>query len=224
MPVASADVSRSVTNHALQQLMLGLIYPAVLGSVMYSAVGPITVAVRAAMTRGSQAPLDWVLIVKLLLLLATIAFYSFDYMYILFTRHYRPSYFWFDVAFTATLYLTVGAIALDESSDTPPNGLTIAVCYLVFLVLYLLWDWPARRAEDNREGESGLYNLVVVWELVGIALLAVAIVVNLVSAGKVGLIATTTSVLIVTIPFFFLAWAKRLYASFAPASISSPPA
>jgi len=73
------------------------------------------------------------------LLVISIAFYVFDYLYIVFTKRYYWWFFLCDIVFLLTLYVTVIAIDVDNPSSLPHNKV-ILLCFFIFLLFYLAWD------------------------------------------------------------------------------------
>src|ERR1044072_2772343 len=95
---------RATDEDILKMLMTGLLYPAVLGTVIYIGLDSIVDtlhSVREALRLGG-APVDFWLTLKLISLFATIAFYSCAFMYTLFTRTYRRLFFVYDCIFVVT--------------------------------------------------------------------------------------------------------------------------
>ena len=83
-------------NEAFKQVMLGLIYPAVLGTILYAVLGSALAPVLSILLGRSSGVIavPWL---KGILLLTTVAFYCCDYLYIMFTREFRPMFFLFDL-------------------------------------------------------------------------------------------------------------------------------
>jgi hypothetical protein len=137
--------------------MLGLIYPAVLGTILFQLLETF-----AHLLRG-QYPLNAIICIKCALLIVSIGFYVSDYLYIFFSKRYYWVFFFFDVVFLITLYTTVIAIDVDNPISLPHNKV-ILLCYLVFLLFYLLWDGYEFRTLP-RGKERDFYRSVVFWEL-----------------------------------------------------------
>lgn len=153
----------------LKDLMLGLIYPAVLGTVMYGGLQATIEPILVILTGGaSTAHQDPHLYIKAALLAVTITFYLADYLYIVFTKTFGWLFFVFDVGFLITLYVTVSVIGLTVGSTRPPHYPTILGCFFVFMVLYFVWDtiewW---RSFETKEREW--YPRMLIWELASMA-------------------------------------------------------
>jgi hypothetical protein len=163
-----------------QDLMLGLIYPAVLGTIMYSGMDAFYAQltfVLGALGNGVRLTADPDTILKFLLLAVTLAFYVCDYLYIMFTRQYRGLFFLFDLVFLAGLYVTVQVLDLSTKDQQPLSAtkvIVIALCYLAFMILYYLWDWIDR--PDKPGSERQLYDKVLQWEEWSIGSLVVWVV------------------------------------------------
>jgi hypothetical protein len=149
--------------------MLGLIYPAVLGSILYFAIQSVADQVF------SNAPLTATITIKFILLFITTTFYITDYMYITFTNEYRSLFFLYDLGFLITLYLTFIFIDMRHGNIQPMNR-AILICYAVFLGLYLLWDRSERDTLEEGK-ERNLFVKVVRWEKVSLIGIVVAFVV-----------------------------------------------
>jgi hypothetical protein len=153
-----------------QDLVLGLIYPAVLGSIFYTALGELTKQATALWTflvAEGAYDVSFVVTVKCALLFIAIAFYFCDYLYILFTNDYHSMFFLIDLVFIVTMYLAFAAIGLD-GSDRPPSAKTMLLLYLVFMALYYKWD-KLEIGRCKNKSESDLFRQVVRWEKLSIA-------------------------------------------------------
>ncbi len=151
-------------SDVLKNLMLGLIYPAVLGSIIYLALAEVAEQVVALWGVFSGQPYEVSLVVslKFFLLGVTLTFYCCDYLYLLFTNDFNLGFFFLDIVFIIVLYATVLAIGLDAGEE-PPKVLLILGFYTVFILLYLVWDlFEKTRCTAD---ETGFYNSVIKWEL-----------------------------------------------------------
>lgn len=137
--------------------MLGLIYPAVLGTLLYQLLTTFAHLLR------EQYPLNAIVSVKCALIIISIGFYVCDYLYIVFTKRYYWWSFVCDIVFLLTLYATVIAIDVDNPSSLPHNTV-ILLCYFIFLLFYLLWDGYEFLTLPAGE-ERDFYRSVVYWEL-----------------------------------------------------------
>jgi hypothetical protein len=140
-----------------QELMLGLIYPAVLGTILYQLVFTVAHVLR------EQYPLTAIMWIKWTLVLISIGFYVCDYLYIVLTRRYYWWAFVCDVVFLLALYATVIAIDVDNPRTLPHNKL-ILFCYFIFLLVYLMWDGYEFLTLPQGQ-EKDFYRSVVFWEL-----------------------------------------------------------
>lgn len=155
-----------------KELMLGLIYPAVLGSIFYTALGKLGEQFSFAWLSLSGGGFDWSALtaVKLFLLLVAIAFYFCDFLYIRFTRDYRTRFFVYDLIFVATMYAAFAAIGLENRAQPPDAELMLSL-YFVFMFLYHRWDMLELKGCEPGE-ERELFRKVVRWERV--SMLAIA--------------------------------------------------
>ena len=113
--------------------MLGLIYPAVLGTILYQLFFTIGHVLR------EQYPATAILWIKWTLVVISIGFYVCDYLYIIFTKRYYWWSFLCDIVFLLAFYASVIAIDVDNPVR-PPNHKVILLCYLISLLVYLVWD------------------------------------------------------------------------------------
>ncbi len=174
-----------------QDLVIGLIYPAVLGSIFYTALGEITKQVSAlwaSVSAGAAYNFSFVLTVKFALVFIAIVFYFCDYLYIIFTNDYRDDFFLYDLIFVVTMYLAFTSIGLD-GGDRPPSAKTMLLLYLCFMFFYYQWD--KSELDQSSGDQADLFKKVVRWEILSIAgiLLCLAIILCLeyVWPGKIAL-------------------------------------
>jgi hypothetical protein len=154
----------------LKQLMLGLIYPAVLGTVLYSALGAAVDPLLMLVGLSREAPtvnasgLKWTLVV------VTLVFYLCDYLYIMFTKTFRSWFFVADLVFLMALYATFRTLDIESEVLALHHLIAVAVCYVLFMFLYLSWDvYEWRRTIYSRERH--LYKKVIAWESMSLLLL-----------------------------------------------------
>jgi len=151
--------------------MLGLIYPAVLGTVLYQLVFTI-----AHVLRG-QYPLSAIVLIKWTLVVISIGFYVCDYLYIVLTKRYYRWAFLCDIVFLLALYATVIAIDVDNPRSLPHNKV-ILFCYFIFLLVYLVWD-GYEVLTLQRGKERDFYRSVVSWELPWLLVIGVLEIISL---------------------------------------------
>lgn len=98
---------RNTYEAILKYLMPGLIYPAVLGSILYSALDEYAKQIRLLWHfihyNESYGP-DYLVTMQFSLLVITLVFYSCDFLYITFTNNYRRWLFILDLLFVLALY------------------------------------------------------------------------------------------------------------------------
>ncbi|MEA2337303.1 MAG: hypothetical protein QOE82_1310 [Thermoanaerobaculia bacterium] len=131
----------------LQKLMLELIYPAVLGFVLFRALEVTETLIKSMRFWNSAAdPFDSLVLLKCLLLFVTVYFYGCDYVYTMLTRDFRVTFFWYDCLFLIGLYVTLISLSLREKEPRElPIAWFIAAIYAGFFVTYLLWDRSERK-------------------------------------------------------------------------------
>jgi hypothetical protein len=201
----------------LKNLMLGLIYPAVLGSIIYLALTEVTEQAVAlwGVFSGQSYEASLIVSLKFLLLWVTLIFYCCDYLYLLFTNDFNLGFFLMDFVFIIALYATVLAIGID-GGEVPPKILLILACYTMFMLLYLGWDL----FEKTRcsAAESGFYDSMIRWELWSLLGLGVLVAAKLISGWAHLHLATAVELPIVVaalaiITYFFArhTWRKRLF-------------
>ena len=177
--------------------MLNLIYPAVLGTILYQLFFTL-----GHLLRG-QYPATAVLWIKWALVVISIGFYVCDYLYIIFTKRYYWWSFLCDIVFLLAFYAAVIAIDVDNPIR-PPNHKVILLCYLIFLLVYLVWDGYEFLTLPGGK-ERRFYRAVVFWELPSLFIIGVFEIVALWGNNNTMInIATIIILSIATIWFGFL--------------------
>lgn len=150
--------------------MLGLIYPAVLGNLLYIVLG-----VLESIYFQKNNPFEGTsfFTLKFYLLIVTVIFYLADYLYSLFTNNFRWWMFLFDLVFVVGLYFTYKRIhiALDNKDNLFPDIDLIILFYMVFILLYLFWDFLEKKSTTN-DDEKKFYTKIIIWECSSIVLLS----------------------------------------------------
>ena len=142
-----------------------MIYPAVLGTILYQLFFTIGHVLRQQYQTTAMLWIKWAL------LAISIGFYVCDYLYIIFAKRYYWWSFLCDIVFLLAFYTTVIAIDVDNPIR-PPNHKVILFCYLVFLLVYLVWD-GYEFLTLPRGKERDFYRAVVFWELPGLFFIGV---------------------------------------------------
>jgi hypothetical protein len=190
-------MSRESHRPVKQELMLGLIYPAVLGTILYQLLFTIAHVFR------EQYPLSVIVGIKWTLVVISIGFYVCDYLYIVFTKRYYAFAFLCDIIFLLALYATFIAIDVDNPRTMPHNKV-ILCCYFIFLLVYLIWD-GYEFLTLPRGRERDFYRAVVFWELPWLLVIGVIEIIALVWNNHFVISILTIVVLyIITIWFGFL--------------------
>jgi hypothetical protein len=184
--------------------MLGLIYPAVLGTILYQLFFTIGHVLR------QQYPTTEILSIKWALVVISIGFYVCDYLYIILAKRYYWWSFLCDILFLLAFYATIIAIDVDNPVR-PPNNKVILLCYLIFLLVYLVWD-GYEFLTLPRGKERDFYRAVVFWELPGLFVVSVVEIIALVwSNHLITSIVTIIILLVVTVWFAFLVCRMRKF-------------
>jgi hypothetical protein len=150
-------MAKESTRPVKQELMLALIYPAVLGTILYELFDTL-----AQMLKG-QYPFNMIVCIKCSLLVISIGFYIADYLYIVFSRRYYWWAFLCDIAFLLALYIIVIAIDVDNPYNLPHNKIILMSAF-AFLLVYLIWDGYEFLTLPAGQ-ERTFYRAVVYWEM-----------------------------------------------------------
>jgi hypothetical protein len=184
--------------------MLALIYPAVLGTILYELFDTL-----AQMIKG-QYPLNLIVCIKCSLLIISIGFYVADYLYIVFSKRYYWWAFLCDIVFLLALYAIVIAIDVDNPYNLPHNKI-ILLCAFMFLLVYLMWDGYEFLTLPPGH-ERNFYRSVVYWELPWLLVVGVFGIIALFWTNQLLISVLTIIILsIVTIWFGFLVRRMRKF-------------
>ncbi len=159
-----------IRNNFLKNLMTGLLYPAVLGNIIYI----ILTVFESQSAYGSGENFN----LKVAILIITTVFYLSDYLYIYFTHKFKWWMFVLDLFFVTFLFLTYQKLHLTTTeTDKSPEILTILCFYLVFIVLYFIWD-KVEHNDTDTDDEKKMYKWILNWEYFSFALLVLNIVLH----------------------------------------------
>lgn len=199
-------------QRALRQLMLELLYPAVLGAVIFSLFEKtILPLVQGYLFRSSQGSVEAATGVQITLLVITAAFYCVDYLYVMFSKNYDWAFFLCDIAFLVGLYVTVTAIGLSGAPRHPPYLRWILVMYCFFLLLYLWWDWSERRKCTGKD-ERRWYSGILAWEVISLlALVALILALSRMGEPRCSGYVVAGVLAAITLVFAVLTWGKKRY-------------
>ena len=199
----------------LKQLMLELLYPAVLGAVLLFTLEVVERALSSLrMWRSPNVAFDLITTEKLLLLVATGLFYCCDYAYIILTREFHVKFFAYDCVFLLGLYVTLASLHVRErDANLPPITWRIALVYAAFFIMYRKWDKSELR-DTNDAKEQQFYRDVLYWEAWSFWLLVGATVAAVILPNS-SLPALLLFVVLMasTYHFFRLVQRKRLFAT-----------
>lgn len=195
------DESRNMAR----TMVVGLLYPAVLGSLVYSfleiVIPSLASDVPSGFLQGSRSLVG----IKLLLFLITVGFYCADYIYSSWVAVFRYQFFLLDVVVVLGLYLSVHFINL--SSTRPPALAAVGVCFALILACYWLWD----RFEPKRQEHKRFYSRMLMWQMSSFAMLgALGLIATFFSFSNLVLAAGLCSALLAMTAWFWgLLWLKR---------------
>lgn len=159
----------------LKSIVVTLIYPAVLGTVLYVVLQIIVtpIVAHAAQVTRFRIVVDPTLTVlqwhKVLLVLATLVFYHCDYFYITYTRYFGLAFLIADCLFLVALYVTL--VAINPLGKEPPATPLVALCFIIFLLGYLVWD-AYECIKAKYPPHRRYYYWVLAWEAASILALA----------------------------------------------------
>jgi hypothetical protein len=198
---------RNIAKH----LIVGLTYPAVLGTVIYLLIellGKYFLNGEALKILGNS----WeIILLKVILLLTTLVFYGCDFLYTTYTKTFRLLYFVFDIIILAGLFATFKAINYDNV-ELPQLEL-ILIWFLVFMALYFFWDFYEAKRKNNsdRPAEKAFYKKMVRWELCSFAFFAIILFLCKEEIGniKTRTVFATFAITISTAVFIWLVRQKR---------------
>jgi len=206
-------------------MMTGLIYPAILGTILFSALQLAEANLRAIFSSGEYLASS-VLTLKCLLFLVTLVFYGCDYLYATYTRDFIPLFFLFDFFFVACLYVTVELIDIKDDKRLA-KGWLVAALYLFFMILYRLWDGYERgkcaaRLGQCVSGELIFYDKVLRWEHWSIAGLLLCTILLFFWQNSLTIVVFLVVLSLVTFFFSRYAWEKKSFYFDPDAAPSSP--
>lgn len=127
-----SQTEKNIAKH----LIVGLIYPAVLGTLIYSLFDNIITSIIQQEAKGFLADAPKNLVFKSLLVLGTIGFYCCDFIYTIFTKDFKTRYFYFDLLILIGLSVTFKAININN--NLPPNLNVILLSFMSFMFFYFL--------------------------------------------------------------------------------------
>jgi hypothetical protein len=155
-------------NEDLHKLMTSQLYTAVLGSIIYIFFdwGYKVLIADDGLTED--------ILIRTLFLLVCIVFYISDFYYIDGSNPYRKWHFFLDFIFMACMFYSAKTLYVDASSlsnlpDIQLGG--VRNSYILFLILYFVWDLREFRAtfkEPARKIQRNYYWEVIIWEFITI--------------------------------------------------------
>ena len=152
----------------LKHLIIGLVYPAVLGTLLFLLVEEFGKYLLYGKEIEISHNSTFLIVVKIVLLISILCFYSCDFLYSTYAKYFRKMYFIFDLIILGGLYATFKATNYD--STTEPRISLILTCFLLFMILYIIWDLYEYKIGTKKEDfvEKNLYKKIIRWELYSI--------------------------------------------------------
>ena len=193
------------SKNIARTIMVGLLYPAILGSLVFSfleiVIPGLSSGVPAGFLQGATSAVG----IKIVLFLITVIFYCADYVYSSWVAVFRYQFFLLDLIVITVLYRSVYAINL--GSNKPPSVASIVVCFVIILACYFSWDF----FEPNKSQHRRFYSLMRIWQVSSIALL---VVLGLVAAlgwldGFALEVALSSVLSVIAGWFWWVVWLKR---------------
>lgn len=191
-------------------LMIGLIYPAVLGLIMYSFLGIILEGLLRGTKTGFLQQSSFEIAMKSLLLLTTLAFYGCDYCYTCWVAVYKKQFFILDLLVLASLYISI--LCINLSSTSQPTLESMSICYAFVFFFYFIWDF----FEPSRGQHRRFFKLMRIWEISGIVLMILFLLAQrlVLSTTNLQNLVLCILLLVVTIWFWWLLYIKRRFAAY----------
>jgi hypothetical protein len=159
---SNSDQKRSrIEKNIPKTLIIGLIYPAVLGSIIYSLYDILGLSIFEHTAKGYLQGSYEVIICKSFLFLLTIVFYCLDFLYSVFTKNFRWLFFGCDIGILLSIVLVFKAIDI-HSAEYPLNWLAL-LGYFGFMSAYFIWDWNEKAESDD---EGNFLKKMIRWEII----------------------------------------------------------
>lgn len=194
-----------------KHLIVGLIYPAVLGTVIYILIELFGKHfLNQELLKIQENSWD-IILFKVVLLLATLIFYACDFLYTTYTKTFRILYFVFDLNILAGLFTTFKSVNFDNSEQ--PRITLILVCFSSFMVLYLILDCIEYYSKESKDTESEkmFYKKMILWESISLSFFAVILFLSWkdILNNYTVIISATIAIAVSTSIFIWLAIKKR---------------
>ncbi|MCP4607237.1 MAG: hypothetical protein GY845_00790 [Planctomycetes bacterium] len=182
-------------------LLIGLIYPAVLGSIIYALMGDIVDFVTVNKNTALLSLPFKDILPKISFYLLIVSFFCCDYVYSSWVKPFRVPFFLLDIFVMVALYIMV--IFIKISSAAQPSTVVISLAYACVLFLYFIWDF----FEPQRNDYPRYYLEMRIWQVTSFICLLLYI---LFYRGHSSAILLLISILlIIDIWFWRLLWLKR---------------
>jgi hypothetical protein len=153
-------------SNIAKHLIVGLIYPAVLGTIIYQLLETFgNHFIKGDSIKILEGTWDIVLL-KVVLLITILTFYSCDFLYTTYTSKFRTFYFCLDLIILIGLFTTFKSSNYDIAQM--PQMDKILFCFALFMALYFWWDFSELFHKDNegKTEELKFYKKMVWWEII----------------------------------------------------------
>lgn len=154
----------------LQYLIISLIYPAVLGTIMYGLIDSTHDHLSCTMLLNTACSLKR--ICKIILVLFVLLFYVCDFLYTTYSSEFKWLYFIEEILILVGLYTIFKNIDYNSKSLSESNMKLILWLFIIFMVLYFIWDYNEYRSSDKGSVEGFFYCDVLKWEKRSLVLLS----------------------------------------------------
>ncbi len=152
-----------------KELMIQLLYPAILGSILYQFFDFSYGAIL-----DFSSPDNSQVVLKLVFLVVAFVFYGSDYWYAKFSNDYNWWFFAANFFFLCCMFIGVKALNVGEVQGI--NYVVLIATYFSFLIVYLFWDVTQYLSSSGKE--RCYYKEVIAWEVLSILFVAVNFFVN----------------------------------------------
>jgi hypothetical protein len=180
-----ATSEEEIARKIARDLMVGLVYPAVLGSILYSSIGVVADQARlgwATLLGRANVTFDATLAVRMVLLALTILFYACDFMYSFLTNRFKLRFFIYDTVFLAGLYVAVYGFGISPAGTANLNTIAVTISYAVFIVLY--WAWDRHELKHAEPHEVSGFKSVIRWEKRSLAIFTATFLITVFTASR----------------------------------------
>jgi hypothetical protein len=161
-----------------KNVIVGLIYPSVLGTFIYDPIKMLYQKLHQPHFFETLKANPEGFFIKGGLVIAILSFYICDYLYSNVIKKYKKLFLFFDLAVILFMIFAFNGINLERPLF--PNFNTVSIAFGAFVLLFLLWDsYLVRKAskekcEQKREDMLFLYVRLALWEILSLLVLVVS--------------------------------------------------